>query len=825
MKNRKIKLITFFSLFFLFVFLSPFFLFAQERALEVEYPKIGGIKPETVATGLPEYVKYVFNFAVSFFGFVVLGALLWGGFLYLTSIGNPTKIKEAKDRIVSAFLGLIILFSSYIVFTNINPQLVIFSFPPLTPTKKTEAPKGISIKPTEINLIATELPLGQSIENGVWQKERRTAIENLMKEDENFLNQKIKVDDKELDRIADLNKYLRGLTEDCRCEVLKGLCTKPKDYAQPVGCTGDPCPEETRKKIDKILKIFQEKQDKILEFQKKIIVKKLDFENQLSIFQSIEQEMLSCETQQKQLFNLNEHLSRLNYFREQGWKVQTVTVPGAPKSQADPLTFYCTAGGNILDYPYISSKDLPSEFAVPELYVKEDTEGLQELPKISCPAEIPLGEVVDELRESAVLLLTKLEKLADLHQKLAFDLKEMTQLISQCNDKNCKMNCGCVPNPCYEPICGTPPTRVNKCGTGRCTKPTPYTPNICYIFCDSPCLQAVGGCAGFCPIAILEKLNKKIEDCLKKNCPLTEMQNIYQEVEECSDACPRAQIIFTTGDIKVIENEIFKTIAEIKQIFPKASSLLADETNPKNLKNLRAGMDICYSPNIQEPTWFSLDCATAVGNYGPSGEIIGSCHPRNFFCCTLSEEKIQFPWKAEVSKEPAAFLASKTFTPLPEGEKGCPAGWICDPDVKKYNQYKDASQPLKELISCMRTSLDKIQKEKEIKGTIGRISSISDSKIYQGTCVWEAGPTTPGGCSHDYYVKYKKEIVSAHYGGPLCRFERKSYAMDLGDEENASYLIEAAKACRPDVYINFRTPGHYDHLHVSIGQAEDCGNN
>ncbi len=247
------RILKFVFLFSLIVFLSSFhFVFSQETKLEVGYPEIGGIKPETVATGLPEYVKYIFNFAVSFFGLVILGALLWSGFLYLTSVGKPDKLKEAKDRIVSAFLGLIILLSSYIVFTNINPQLVIFNIPLLTPPTVPTAPKLPAIKPNEINLIATELPLGQSIENGLWQKARRTGIENLIKEDKNFLTQKIKIDDKEFERIAGLNKYLKSLTEECHCEELKGLCTKPKNFSQPVSCSGDICPEKTRKKMEKI---------------------------------------------------------------------------------------------------------------------------------------------------------------------------------------------------------------------------------------------------------------------------------------------------------------------------------------------------------------------------------------------------------------------------------------------------------------------------------------------------------------------------------------------------------------------------------------------
>ena len=45
-------------------------------------------------------------------GIVVLGALIYGGFRYLTSAGKPAAMADAKDQIFSAFLGLIILFSA-----------------------------------------------------------------------------------------------------------------------------------------------------------------------------------------------------------------------------------------------------------------------------------------------------------------------------------------------------------------------------------------------------------------------------------------------------------------------------------------------------------------------------------------------------------------------------------------------------------------------------------------------------------------------------------------------------------------------------------------
>jgi hypothetical protein len=120
---KRFSLILFFSL-FLFILVFSSFCFAQ-RPLELEYPEIGGIKPETVKTAIPDYVKYIFNFTIWIAGLAAFGALIYGGFRYLTSAGSPAAIADAKDQIFAGILGLIILISSYLIFTTINPQLVI----------------------------------------------------------------------------------------------------------------------------------------------------------------------------------------------------------------------------------------------------------------------------------------------------------------------------------------------------------------------------------------------------------------------------------------------------------------------------------------------------------------------------------------------------------------------------------------------------------------------------------------------------------------------------------------------------------------------------
>ena len=126
-KNKRTLLL--FAFYFLF-FAS--FLFVRAAPLELNYPEIFGQKITTETT-LPEYIKYIFIFALLTVGLIFLSALVWTGITYLTSAGRPAKMAEAKERLGSAFLGVIIIFASYIILTSINPELAILKLPNLKP--------------------------------------------------------------------------------------------------------------------------------------------------------------------------------------------------------------------------------------------------------------------------------------------------------------------------------------------------------------------------------------------------------------------------------------------------------------------------------------------------------------------------------------------------------------------------------------------------------------------------------------------------------------------------------------------------------------------
>lgn len=54
-------------------------------------------------------LPYVFVIA----GLLLFGYLIWGGFEFLTSAGDPEKIKSAQSKLVGAIVGFVIVLASY----------------------------------------------------------------------------------------------------------------------------------------------------------------------------------------------------------------------------------------------------------------------------------------------------------------------------------------------------------------------------------------------------------------------------------------------------------------------------------------------------------------------------------------------------------------------------------------------------------------------------------------------------------------------------------------------------------------------------------------
>ncbi len=116
------------SLIFLFaiLLLSIGATFVIARELEVPLP-IGNPPITTTKTILSDYLRTIFVFAISISGLIVFGVIVFSGVQVITQAQNPAALGEAKNRILEALIGLVVLLGSYLLLTTLNPRLVIIN--------------------------------------------------------------------------------------------------------------------------------------------------------------------------------------------------------------------------------------------------------------------------------------------------------------------------------------------------------------------------------------------------------------------------------------------------------------------------------------------------------------------------------------------------------------------------------------------------------------------------------------------------------------------------------------------------------------------------
>lgn len=75
------------------------------------------------------YLRDIYNFLISVVGILAMAALVYGGFRYLTSVGNPAAVEDAKDIINSAVIGLVLALGSWLILNEINPDILVLKKP------------------------------------------------------------------------------------------------------------------------------------------------------------------------------------------------------------------------------------------------------------------------------------------------------------------------------------------------------------------------------------------------------------------------------------------------------------------------------------------------------------------------------------------------------------------------------------------------------------------------------------------------------------------------------------------------------------------------
>ena|SRR3989338_2317120 len=107
----------------------PVFVFAQTN------PCSSG-NNESPITALPKCINQVYTWALGAAALLALLMIILGGYYVMTSQGNGEQATKGKEFIYSAIIGLVILFSAYLLLRTINPDLVNFNLDSVTNTNQ-----------------------------------------------------------------------------------------------------------------------------------------------------------------------------------------------------------------------------------------------------------------------------------------------------------------------------------------------------------------------------------------------------------------------------------------------------------------------------------------------------------------------------------------------------------------------------------------------------------------------------------------------------------------------------------------------------------------
>lgn len=73
---------------------------------------------------LGQCISGIYTWSLTVVGIVAFVQILWAGWMWLTAFGNTSVAGAARSKITNAILGIILLFSSYLILKTINPDLV-----------------------------------------------------------------------------------------------------------------------------------------------------------------------------------------------------------------------------------------------------------------------------------------------------------------------------------------------------------------------------------------------------------------------------------------------------------------------------------------------------------------------------------------------------------------------------------------------------------------------------------------------------------------------------------------------------------------------------
>jgi hypothetical protein len=428
----------------LFLILVPLllggFVFAQGE-LEVNYPEISGFSPETTHTSLPDYIIYIFNFSIWVSGIIAFIAILRAGIEYVTSMGNPTKRTAARKKVLSAMLGLAVLFGSYLILTTINPELVHIKTPEMVHFDVGKIIENKIIPPEDI--VYYKIPIGGLVDE-ILDEERLKEIKNTITEAK-----------KESLLLAETSNELALLSLECSCSTCSSNC---KDSCGNGYCSGNPCSSAKKKeitdKIDDIQNILEEggNSENLIYWQ---AIVEDQIESFRKIFDGLNDAKLKVETCQNSLSERGKNQTLLAFnaldeyqkYLKEGYDIDEFKSENPfsdyifSSSPLYQVTFYCAESPELIDY-------VPLEEEMSDTGIEEDFEYEAVLGE-----EIRIGEAVDNAIELTQSILNELNNIKNSLEKERTNAEKLIENSNpdNCNISGCEAECSWVEKTCTRP--------------------------------------------------------------------------------------------------------------------------------------------------------------------------------------------------------------------------------------------------------------------------------------------------------------------------------------------------------------------------------------
>ncbi|MFA6422589.1 MAG: LamG-like jellyroll fold domain-containing protein [Candidatus Buchananbacteria bacterium] len=110
----------FLCILFFVVLILPSIVFAQSANIN-QFATAAGID---TASSLPTIIGRIVQVILATLGIVAILLIIYAGFKYMSAEGDPAKVEKAKKIIISAVIGLIIIFSAFAIVTFIFSRLI-----------------------------------------------------------------------------------------------------------------------------------------------------------------------------------------------------------------------------------------------------------------------------------------------------------------------------------------------------------------------------------------------------------------------------------------------------------------------------------------------------------------------------------------------------------------------------------------------------------------------------------------------------------------------------------------------------------------------------